>query len=548
MTAKVFPIDPLEGPKLALSGRIVCMDGRLTVIPGGTVYVDKGLIVAVQPKEEKPPAGFEAIPVVETGGTLFPGLIELHNHLSYNALPLWKVPQTFHNRDQWGRINEYRELVSAPMQVVGKTPGLLPSLVRYVECKALVAGVTTTQGIQLASNGAVRSYYRGIVRNVEATDDKDLPEANTRIEDVDARDVEKFYARLSRSHCLLLHLSEGVDDKARNHFLALNMGHDRWAINRELASIHCTGLKDSDFGILQEHKGSMVWSPLSNLLLYGRTALAASAKRQGVLMAIGSDWSPTGSKNLLCELKVAQMFSHQSGGFLSDVDIVRMVTCDAASIIGWQGAVGSLEKGKRADIVVIDGMKEDPYAALIKANEKSVLLVMINGVARYGDASLMDRLNAGGEKVKIGGLARTLYMEQKTQDQRVAATSLKKAVSTLRKAFRQMPQLARELEGREVRRFRLRARGIPEPIEWTLALDELGETGLDLRPRIPFGGARGFTGPRLGAAQAAKPLSKVVKSMRLDPLTVVDDDDYVLVMAQQRNLPQYVKAGLPMFY
>jgi len=35
------------------------------------------------------PAGFTGVPVVDTGGTIFPGLIELHNHLSYNALPPW---------------------------------------------------------------------------------------------------------------------------------------------------------------------------------------------------------------------------------------------------------------------------------------------------------------------------------------------------------------------------------------------------------------------------------------------------------------------------
>ena len=42
--------------------------------------------------------------------------------------------------------------------------------------------------------------------------------------------------------------------------------------------------------------GRMVWSPFSNLLLYGRTADIARAKQEGVLMALGSDWSPTGSK------------------------------------------------------------------------------------------------------------------------------------------------------------------------------------------------------------------------------------------------------------
>lgn len=547
MSARATPIDPLEGPKVALSGRIVCIDERLSVIPSGAIYIDKGLIIAVQQKDQRPPEGFESIPVIETGGTMFPGLIELHNHLSYNVLPLWNVPQTFQNRDQWGRLKAYRQLVSGPMTVVGKTPELLPSLVRYVECKALVAGVTTTQGIQLASNAAARSYYRGIVRNVEATDDHDLPEANTRIDDVEASDVEKFYARLTRSNCLLLHLSEGIDQIARGHFLTLKMAKNRWAISSRLASIHCTGLKDRDFAIVGKYGGSMVWSPMSNLLLYGKTALAASAKRHDVRMGLGSDWSPTGSRNLLYELKVAQMYSQQNGGFLSDVDIVRAVTCDAAAIVGWNNAVGSLGKGKRGDILVIEGSEGDPYSALIKADERSVVLVMINGIPRYGTATLMGKLGAEGERLKVGGQDRRLYLQQKTQDPRVAATRLSEATSTLRKAFLDLPRLAQALEHREVERSRMRVRGVAEPIQWTLALDELGETGLDLRPRSTRGGIRGFTGAVLSPLHVAEPLSTIVKPMQIDPLTVVDDGQYLDRVKQQKNLPAYVKKGFAAF-
>ena len=53
----------------------------------------------------------------------------------------------------------------------------------------------------------------------------------------------------------------------------------------------------------------MVWSPLSNLLLYGATARVDAAKRAGVRIGLGSDWSPSGSKNLLGELKVAWLYS-----------------------------------------------------------------------------------------------------------------------------------------------------------------------------------------------------------------------------------------------
>ena len=135
-------------------GRVVTMDDAFTVMPDGIVYIDQGSIVAVQDRAQTAPAGFAGVPVVETGGTIFPGLIELHNHLSYNALPLWSpVPKRFEHRDQWSDHKDYRPMISGPMTVIGEyrdatgQPALLPPLVRYVECKCLLGGVTTSQGV-----------------------------------------------------------------------------------------------------------------------------------------------------------------------------------------------------------------------------------------------------------------------------------------------------------------------------------------------------------------------------------------------------------------
>ena len=60
----------------------------------------------------------------------------------------------------------------------------------------------------------------------------------------------------------------------------------------------------------------------------------ADAKHEGVRMGIGSDWSPSGSKNLLGELKIAKLVSEQQGGILADRDIVALATRDAAAILG----------------------------------------------------------------------------------------------------------------------------------------------------------------------------------------------------------------------
>src|SRR5215510_15292065 len=190
--ARANPIDPLTGPKLALSGRVVLMDDAFRVIPQGTIYIEQGNIVAVTESQAPRPSGFETETVVDVGGSIFPGLIELHNHLAYNALQLWQVPKKYSNRDQWSGIPVYRKLISGPMQIIGKTPELVQALIRYVECKSLLGGVTTSQGIQLFSNAGIRRFYRVIVRNVEQTAEDALPKADTRVDDIDAKDAKRF--------------------------------------------------------------------------------------------------------------------------------------------------------------------------------------------------------------------------------------------------------------------------------------------------------------------------------------------------------------------
>ncbi|HET6675352.1 MAG TPA: amidohydrolase family protein [Nitrospiraceae bacterium] len=544
-------IDANQGGKIALSGRLVLMDEASTVIPQGVLYMDKGNIVAVTEAGAPCPVGFESVSIINSRGTIFPGLIELHNHLAYNALRLWDVPKPYTNRDQWARIPDYRKLISGPMQIIGKTPELVPSLIRYVECKSLLGGVTTSQGIQLFSNAGIRRFYRGLVRNVEQTDEKGLPEAVTRVADIDARDAGRFLGRLKKASCFLLHLSEGVDETARKHFLALQISDQDWAIGPQLAGIHCAGLAEEDFKIYGEKQGAMIWSPLSNLLLYGKTARIKSAKKAGVRIGIGSDWSPSGSKNLFGELKVARLVSQAEGDVFSDRDIVSMATRQAAAILQWDAALGSLEAGKRADLLVISGATGDPYESVVTAKETSIRLVMINGVARYGFPSLMRRLGAAGENIQVGGSARMVFLEHESADPTVGALSLKAAMKTLKEALRQLPELAREREQPDAAPrgvLRRLVQGMPSQQEWTLALDELEDTGLDLRPRLPLRGEQALTGPTRAPTLMASPLSEIVEPLDLDPLTVADDATFLSRIDRQLNLPDFVKTGLKAMY
>lgn len=535
------PIDPATGGPVALEGRIVTMDPAGTVLDRGTLYVDQGRIIAVNPAGAPAPSGFENVVPLQTGGTLYPGLIELHNHLSYNVLRLWDVPKPYKNRDQWGGGPLYRKIISGPMNVLGHSVNYVTAVVRFVEARCLLGGVTTSQGIALFSNQGITRYYRGIVRNVEQTDDPELPEADARIADVDAADAARFKRALEKASCLLLHLSEGTNPKARDHFRALQMPDGTWAITSALAGIHCVALNEGDLAALAANGGAMVWSPLSNLLLYGQTANIKAARAAGVRMGLGSDWSPSGSKNLLGELKVARLESAAQGGVFSDRELVAMATRDAAAILKWDRSLGSLEAGKYADVLVVDGRGGDPYGHLLEASETEIGLVVINGVPRYGRKKFMEALTPGGEGWRVGGSPRKLNLAQETADPIVGALSLTEARDRLKDGLANIRDLAAKLE-----------EGIPfdvaAPPQWFLVLDQEERAGAAARPHLSFGGApTGMIAPASLTA-AAKPLSELLEPLELDAPTVVDDGTFLERLAAERNLPGYIKEGLPALY
>lgn len=541
------PFDPAASPRVALEGRIVTMDVGFKVLDRGRVFTQDGGIVAIQDANAPTPAGFSNVPVVHTGGTIFPGMIDLHNHLPYNVLPLWQVPKKFSNRGQWSRHPEYHTKVSAPMRTLAATDRLLASICRYVETKALIGGTTTSQGITLANQAGIRRYFRGVVRNVEDTDEDALPEVSTRVPDVAARDAQAFFTRLKREKtCYLLHLSEGLDATARQAFESLQIAPGEWAITPSLCGIHAAALQPQDFQTLATRGGSMVWSPFSNMLLYGGTADVAAAKAAGVPISLGCDWAPSGSRNLLNELKVAFLHS-EANSIFSTRELVGLVTRDAAGLLGWDAVLGSLEAGKRADLLVCEGSSADPYEQLIFAKESDLSLVMINGIGRFGSSTIMHKLNFIGETLKVGGAARILHLAHPFADPLVRGLTLSAANEALEDALRSLPRLARSAERPKKLSEAARARSAGST--WRLALDELVDTGVDLRPNLP---ERSADGRPLRAAAMMRPLfreaprslSASVTPLSIDRLTVVDDAKYLDALDLQLNVPASIKEGL----
>ena len=317
----------------------------------------------------------------------------------------------------------------------------MPALVRYVECKCLVGGVTTSQGMELFSNAGARRYYRGIVRNVEQTDEPDLPEAVTRIADVDAKsrtvpgaaeeaDVPAAAPERGRR-------SDRAKALPRAAAAERRMGDHLGARRHPLRGAPEGGLR-----IFGDRDASMVWSPMSNLLLYGATSRVKSARENGVRIGLGSDWAVSGSKNLLGELKVARLASDDLNTGFTDRELVAMATRDAAPILGWQNVLGSLRGRARAPISSSSTARQRSLQGARRRARDGVSLVMINGVARFGTSALMTKLATQGERVTIGGRHRMLFLNRHSLTKSSPGSRSGKPSKQLVDALKRLPDLA----------------------------------------------------------------------------------------------------------
>jgi cytosine/adenosine deaminase-related metal-dependent hydrolase len=470
-------IDEDVGPTYILRGRVVTMNSAGDVWPGGAVVVSKGKIAAVLNKDQDIPAAFEVAPVIDTKGTIYPGLIDLHNHYVYNVLPLWVVPEKYDNRSQWPRHDEYRSGVSKPIrQALAKFSDSAEAIVRFVEARAIMSGTTTGQGMRTQVNGGAR-LFRGAMRNVEETNDHRLPEARTRVPDLTVTGasgperIERFRRALNdtetRGAGYFYHLSEGVDDRSRRHFMNL-FDHD--LIGPSLIGIHSLGLKRPDLDTLAEKGAKIVWSPFSNMLLYGETLDLKEVREAGVGISLGCDWSPTGSKNLLQELKVAAYVNEKQGSPFSSQELVALVTSSAAAVTGWEHAVGSIRTGLFADVFVVSGQSGDPFDHLIGATENNVALVAVHGVPRFGDPHLVERLHTGPaahlEPFRVGKTDKAFNLHNPSSP--INHLRLGQAIEVLRDAMQDLPGFVDQQMGQEAE---LASMGVEVVQRFVLELD-----------------------------------------------------------------------------
>jgi 5-methylthioadenosine/S-adenosylhomocysteine deaminase len=194
----------------------------------------------------------------------------------------------------------------------------------------------------------------------------------------------------------------------------------------------------------------------------------------------------------------------------------------------------------------VNGQDGDPYATLIESTEEDVRLVVINGVPRYGRLSLMHRFGPMTERWAVAGIDRGLNLQQSEADPAVGELALAEARDVLIDAMDRLPDLAKKLETQPV--ASMLTAGVSTQPQFFLALDHDEPPGVALRPHLPDRRGIPTAMVPVDLAAAAVPLSQLVERMELDPATVPDDDAFLALIERERNLPQFIKDGLPDFY
>ncbi len=419
---------------LLLRGDIVTPDGFAR---DRYVLARNGVITEIS--RRRPPRT-EGLPFLETkrGDWIFPGLINLHTHSSYNFLPLWGSPNApFVNRFEWRGDAAYKSEVGGFARDFAKRDGMRDIISVFGELQAIAGGTAVLQE-DFALDAEKKLGGLLLCRDTASPEDFGLDPSRQILSVVDffrpgsdgapqkVADKLALYAKLRDEGSLaatIVHLAEGrsgfgsnrgVDPYSRAEFeafMALPEMQDAAAVRRSpLALVHGCGIdprNPAHCDFLRERSISLVWSPVSNLLLYGDTIDVEAHLAAGINVALGSDWAPSGSKHVWDEAKFARAYFDAIGSPVPDALLFEMVTVNAARCLGMDH-VGRIREGALADFFILRSPVEtdNPHEVFLGTEDKDVLAAIIGGQAIYGDGATLAGFTPGLQKLpKVEGSA-----------------------------------------------------------------------------------------------------------------------------------------------
>ncbi|HPH26626.1 MAG TPA: amidohydrolase family protein [Pseudomonadota bacterium] len=407
---------------LLLRGSVLLPDQALH---GGEVLIDdQGKIAcAACDCHTDQAAAVDATVVTCKDGAISPGLINAHDHITFT-----KAEPGTHPSNRYNHRHEWRKGVSGdPSRPAINVPGNNNAqAVQYGELRQVLAGTTSLNGSGSAA---------GLLRNIDTNAQEGLGQPPVSYETFPLGDSGgqmiamgcgypgiSSYTDAITVDAYAPHISEGISDEAHNEFTCTSTttgGAQNLVVN-QTALIHGIALTAADAQLAAQRGAGVIWSPRSNISLYGHTAQAPMLDRAGVLLALGTDWTASGSINILRELScAAEMNRNYFNRYFGADALWRMVTLNAAYATATGDVLGQLKPGYVADVAVFIGAKDrTDYASVVRGNVEDVALVLRGGLPLSGDQLVLEALGQGDaakcEVLDVCGVSKRVCVERET--------------------------------------------------------------------------------------------------------------------------------------
>lgn len=404
---------------LIRNATILTMDDRQTIV-SGSVAIRDGVITAVG----RPAHDERFDQVIDAGGNyLLPGFVQTHVHLCQTLfrgladdLPLL----------DWLRRRVW------PLEAA-HTPATLAASVRLAAAELLRSGTTTVLTMEtvhdtdvvfetLAACGlraavgksmmdADDDVPRRMQESMQASVDESLAlkrrwdgAAGGRLRAAFAprfavscsRGLLEAVAALSASEQALVHThtSEHRDELAAVRALSGGLSNLEYLaqtglVTPRLCAAHCVWVSEPEQVLLAERDVKVLHCPGSNLKLGSGIAPVVEMRRRGISVSLGADGAACNNRlDMFDEMRLAATLQAMriAPGALTAREVLWMATREGARALGLEREIGSVEVGKRADLIVIERDRPhlapdtDPWSTLVySARGSDVRLVIVDG-------------------------------------------------------------------------------------------------------------------------------------------------------------------------
>jgi 5-methylthioadenosine/S-adenosylhomocysteine deaminase len=401
---------------LVLGGTIVTMDQQRHVIDDGGIAVRQGRIVAIGPRAEIESRYTSRQKVIATGKVITPGLINGHTHV---PMVLFRGLADDLDLQEW--LTKY----IFPAEAKNVTEEFVRVGARLGLAEMIRGGTTTYCDMYYFEDAIADESAKAGVRGVLGETIIDFPVADNKTNAEGMAYVEKFVARwkgheliipaiaphapytVSEEHLkaarafsdrtgapIVTHISETkreVDDSVKAKGASPVAYLERIGfLNERVIAAHMVWPQGTDIAILKRHGVGVVHNPQSNMKLASGVAPVPRMLMEKLFVGLGTDGAASNNDlNMWEEMDtVAKLHKVFTGDpkVISAQEAFELATIRGAQALHLEKEIGSLEMGKRADLLVInrDTLNQIPlynvYSDLVYATKAAdVETVVING-------------------------------------------------------------------------------------------------------------------------------------------------------------------------